>query len=201
MPQGPKRKGGEMLVYMLVCAGLLVWAVHDAWFPSPATIEKHPRSMEHYFKTNGVIDSFSVTTGSVVRAGEEMATLVMYPYMREMGQLQREAARLQKKQRDIMQGGDAPVSDSFKNTVARMIEENRARQEEIRAEAQARVLKSSIDGRVERIMKAERDFVKSDEPVIVVDPRDSFYLFNKILAFLSLTGLLVLAYLYKQWYL
>lgn len=192
-----KTSGNEYLAYMLLCIGLCIWAIKDGWFPASKTLEKHPRIIEHAFQDDGLIESIAVSTGQLVDVGSELARMTTYRLDRPRDKLNREIGRLRHKLAELYR--DREANAPFIENVKKLLDEKNDELQSLEQKSENRELRATDSGEVTAILKQPRSYVESGETVVVVDPRDSFYLFNKSLSVLSLVGAVIFGFLYRQW--
>ena len=175
---------------------LCLWAVKDAWYPSPKVLEKHPLTVGVSFETTGLLGSLFVAEGDSVVESQILAELRRTEIEDEF-----EAS---KKAYSAAKDGYTLADEALRNAVkssasSEVIAE--FKQSRIDAEAtmdstleQVTTMRARIDaaelhapdkGVVKDILVAVHDQVEAGETIMVIDPGDHFYLFNKSLAIFS----------------
>jgi len=175
---------------------LCLWAIKDAWYPSPKTLEKHPREVVASFETSGSIGKLYVKQGTSINNNQLLAELrsvkmkddfaaakKAYVAAKERHALADESLR-----NAVKTGGDSARlaelkqerSDAQAAMDAALVEVDAARD---RIDA-CRLLSPS-KGVVKELKVGVYEQVEAGETVMVIDPKDHFYLFNKSLAIFS----------------
>ncbi len=175
---------------------LCLWSIKDAWFTSPKMIEKHPQEVAAAFETSGLVEQLHVREGDSVGEGQLLAEL-------RRGKMKAESAAAKKTYTE------AKNKHTLMDEALRNAEKNGATSEGIaeikqsRDDAQAAMapalkqvnlareriaateLRASSKGVVKEVRVPLYASVDTGETVMVIDPKDHFYLFNKSLAIFS----------------
>jgi len=169
----------------VVCGFLCLWSIRDAWFPTKKILEKHPQEMAVAFTVPGVVDRVVVSPGQEIGGGTTLLAK-LYDESYRVKVLKAEAAvkaaksegspDLEAKGLELQQAHEALKACSLKNTD---IMRTTSHGEE------------PLRGRVLRILVESATKVEAGQPVLMIQPTDTFYMFNKTLAVLSFIGLLV----------
>ena len=155
---------------------LCLWAVRDAWFPTPKVLRDHPQRVEVSFPVDGTVKAFHVAVGDPVvspKDGHEPTLLASLNDLVLQEQFDRKKAEY------VAMAEDAPGKESLLEEVV--------------------ALKSKLDqlslytpemgkekgGVVKELLVSRYDKVKAGQPVLVIEPNKGFYLFNKSLAIIS----------------
>ncbi len=175
---------------------LCLWAVKDAWYPSPKVVEKHPMEVNLSFETAGSVGQLHVAEGDSVGETQVLAELRRVKMMEEFD-VSKKAYSEAKNKHTLM---DEALRNAVKNGAS---SEGIAELKQSRIDAQAAMdatlekvnatrakldsteLQSSCKGVVKQVLVSLHAHVEADETVIVIDPKDHFYLFNKSLAIFS----------------
>ncbi len=175
---------------------LCLWAVKDAWYPSPKVVEKHPMEVSLSFETAGSVGQLHVAEGDSVGETQVLAELRRVKMMEEFD-VSKKAYSEAKNKHTLM---DEALRNAVKNGAS---SEGIAELKQSRIDAQAAMdatlekvnatrakldsteLQSSCKGVVKQVLVSLHAHVEADETVIVIDPKDHFYLFNKSLAIFS----------------
>lgn len=166
--------------------GLLLlglWAVRDGWFPPPSVQKKHPLRVPAAFEVAGVVSEIHVSVDDPVRAGQLLVGL-----HRKDEQTRRDA--LERRLRELNELASWAEAMSEEERAAERLRLSQALAEAVRAVMQ-RELRAPTNGVVRAIHVRLNDTVKPGQTAIEVDPQTHFYIFNKVLAVLSLAGSLV----------
>ncbi len=175
---------------------LCLWAVKDAWYPSPKVLEKHPLTVNASFETGGSIGAMHVAEGDSIAESQILAELRRVEI--------EEGFESSKKAYSAAKGSYTLADEALRNAVKNgASSEVIAEFKQSRIDAQATMdsaleqvtsMRAGIDaaelhapdkGVVKDILVAVHDQVAAGETVMVIDPADHFYLFNKSLAILS----------------
>jgi len=175
---------------------LCLWAVKDAWYPSPKTLEKHPREVEAFFETSGSIGHLHVKQGSLINDNQLLAELRSVKMKDDFAAAKK--AYIAAKESHAL--ADESLREAVGNGAdsARLAELKQGRDDAQAAMDTALVevdaARDRIDacrllapskGEVKELRIAVYDQVGEGETVMVIDPKDHFYLFNKSLAIFS----------------
>ena len=174
----------DFIVAAVFCGFLCVWSIRDAWFPTEKILKKHPQEFPVAFKVNGVVKEILVKTGDEIKGKVSLANLYDDGYREKVAEA--EAA-----------------FEAAKAAKDPAVEEKLAVLMQARADLEACTVKSSdivrttthgeetLRGNVVRIVINPANHVEAGAPVLMVNPTDTFYLFNKTLAVLTFIGTLV----------
>lgn len=175
---------------------LCLWAIKDAWYPSPNVLKKHPLEVGVSFETEGSIGHLHVSEGDQIVEDQILAELRRVNLQEDF-----EAAKeayTQAKDRHAL--ADEALRNAVKNGASG---EGIAALKQSRTEAQAAMdtalelvglmrekivateLLSPEKGVVKEVRVSVHDQVEAGETVMVIDTKDHFYLFNKSLAIFS----------------
>ncbi len=175
---------------------LCLWSVKDAWFTSSKTLEKHPRQVEAAFEISGLVEQLLVREGDSVGEGQLLAEL-------RRGRMKDEVAADKKAYTDAKNKHtlmDEALRNAVKNGAST---KGIAELEQGRADAQAAMdaamkqvnlareklaateLRASSKGVVKEVRVPLYASVEAGDTVMVIDPKDHFYVFNKSLAIFS----------------
>jgi len=67
----------DFLVWAVVLFALGLWCVKDGWFPSQATLDKHPREILIAAEKDGTVMDVFVKRGELIRAEQPIARLAL----------------------------------------------------------------------------------------------------------------------------
>lgn len=184
----------------IVLAGIsfffCLWSVKDAWFTAPKVLEKHPREVVVAFETNGLIEQLHVREGDSVGEGQLLAEL-RRGKMKDESAAAKKAYTAAKNKHTLM---DEALRNAEKNGAT---SEGIAEIQQSRADAKAAMatslkqvnlareridateLRASSKGEVKEVLVSLYGTTEAGETVMVIDPKDHFYLFNKSLAIFS----------------
>ena len=175
---------------------LCLWSIKDAWYTSPKTLEKHPREIIAAFETHGLIERLYVKEGDSVGEKQLLATLRRVKINEEFSSAKKDYAEA-KNQHTL---SDEVLRNAVKNGATG---EGLAGFKQNRIDAQAAMdaaleqvnlarkridateLRASGKGVVKEVRVALYGQVDEGSTVMVINPKDHFYLFNKSLAIFS----------------
>jgi multidrug resistance efflux pump len=184
----------------LVLAGifffLCIWAVKDAWYPSPKVLKKHPVEKQASFEISGAVDKIYVEPGDRVSEKQVLASLrrdrlsVEFDEAKEVyTEARQKHAMMQQAVRNARNNG---ASDGgIEKMEQRLFEAEEAMSAALQKVNKLRVSVESTDllspskGAIKQVLVESHSLVEAGEPAIVIDPKDHFYLFNKSLAIFS----------------
>jgi multidrug resistance efflux pump len=164
----------------IVLAGIFfflgLWAVKDAWFPSPGVLEKHPQRVEIAFPVDGMIFEFNVVEGDSVATPKDDHEPTLLASLNDV-KLQEQFD--EKKQAYTEAAEGSPQKAALLEEVGDL----KAQLEQYQLYCPE--LGKEKGGVVSEMLKGRYDRVQAGEPVMVIEPNKGFYLFNKSLAILS----------------
>lgn len=184
----------------LVLAGifffLCIWAIKDAWYPSPGVIEKHPQEVVASFSIDGSVGKVVVAEGDTVGEGQLIAELRRSSIQKAFDDSKEEYSEAKKSFSKL----DLAVRNAAKDGTT---EQGLAVMKKSLSDAQAAMdlalekvnvertnldsteLKSPSKGLITKVVAPVHTMVAAEEAVVLIDPQDHFYLFNKSLAIFS----------------
>jgi len=175
---------------------LCLWAVKDAWYPSPKVLEKHPEEVVVAFEVAGSIGQLHVAEGDSIGEEQVLAELHHAKIQEKFDTAKKEYSDA-KNQHTLM---DEALRNAVKNGASSegITELKQGRVDaqtamdaalgevnDIRAKLDATELRAPGKGVVKKVLVSLHAQVEAGETVIAIDPRDHFYLFNKSLAIFS----------------
>ena len=175
----------DFLVAAVVCGFLCAWAIRDAWFPTEKILKKHPRETAVAFEVPGVVKDIPVHVGSDVLGEAVLAVLYDDSYQEKLDVAR---AAFEKAKED----GD---SDVIEKTQAALID---AREDVAKCTLRNTDItvktshgEDSLKGVVLKVLATPSTPVEAGQPVLMIKPSDTFYIFNKTLTILSFFGMIV----------
>ncbi len=186
----------DFIVLAAIFFFLCLWAVKDAWYPSEKVLKKHPLEVTASFETDGAVDKILADEGDAVGEQQVIATLrddrltVSYEKAKDSYTEKKkkfammDLARKNAENNGVSEEGYAEIIQSVQESKAAMDEALKT-VTELKMQLDASVLKSPAKGKVKEILAGTHTMVKAGDPVVVIDPKDHFYLFNKSLAIFS----------------
>lgn len=171
----------DFLVAAVFCGFLCVWAVRDGWFPTQKILKKHPLELPVAFTVHGVVKDIPVRIGQEFAGKVVLASIHDEVYRKRVAEAEAlfEAARavkapdLEAKQADLIKARTDLEACVIYNTD--IILHGSHGEEALR-------------GVVLGIVAPPATAVEAGDPVLLVKPHDTFYIFNKTLALLSFLG-------------
>lgn len=175
---------------------LCLWAVKDAWYPSPNVLKKHPLEVDVSFETEGSVGQLHVAEGDQIIEDQVLAELRRVKLQEDF----ETAKQAYTEARDRHARADEALRSAVKNGASG---EGIAALKQSRVDAQVAMdtaleqvgtMRKKIDstkllspekGVVKEVRVSVHDQVEAGETVMVIDPKDHFYLFNKSLAIIS----------------
>lgn len=175
---------------------LCLWAVKDAWYPSPKVLEKHPEEVAVAFEVAGSIGQLHVTEGDSI--GEEQVLAELHhakiqekfdTAKKEYSDAKNQHALMDEALRNAVKNGASSegIAELKQGRVDAQTAMDSALEEvnDIRAKLDATELRAPGKGVVKKVLVSLHAQVEAGESVIAIDPKDHFYLFNKSLAIFS----------------
>lgn len=192
----------DFIVLSGICFFLGLWAVKDAWFTSDKVLKKHPVTVEVSFEIDGTLGKINVGVGDSIGEGRVLAELRRtrmkgsfesakkeYTAAKNEHTLMQEALR-NAQNNGASAGGVADIKESVTRAKSAM-EADLETLGEIRAKMNSTELIAPVKGEIKNVHVVVHDQVKAGEVVMVIDPKDHFYLFNKSLAIFSFIAFFV----------
>ncbi len=175
---------------------LCLWAIKDAWYPSPKVLKKHPLAVAVSFETDGIVGTLNVKKGDPVVEEQILAEL-------RRVRMQEQSAAVKKAYSEV-KTAHARADESLQTAVTsnagseRIAELKQTRIETqrtldsaleqvnlLRKKLDQTTLRSPSNGNVTDVYILPHSPITAGETVIMIDPKDHFYLFNKSLAIFS----------------
>lgn len=175
---------------------LCLWAIKDAWYPSAKVEKKHPRAIEVAFEGGGSVEKVYVAKGDAIGEKQLLAKLrsdrVRVEYDKAKAiytEAKKKHAMLELASRNAEKNGasDGGIAEIRKNLEKATVDmdEKLAKVTEFRLILDASELVAPSKGEIKEVRIATHSMVKAGDVVMVIDPKDHFYLFNKSLAVFS----------------
>ena len=175
---------------------LCLWSVKDAWYSSPKTLEKHPLEVAESFDTDGAIGQLHVVEGDSVGESQILAELRRVRKQEEFEAAKMAYSTAKNKHTLVDEALRNAVKNGASSDGIAELKQNRidaqstmdAALEEVnvtRTRLDSTELRASGKGVVKHILISAHAQVEAGQTVIVIDPKDHFYLFNKSLAIFS----------------
>lgn len=193
------RGNNDFLVAAIGLTLLGLWAVRDAWFPTPKILEKHPLTAEVAFEDAGRIEEVLVDTGMAVSSNSPIAQLSIKNIEKKQEQVESKLSAAEKELRRL-EAAAATTADNtvdYEGLINQKEEEVKAIRRELAGIKQNRmrhIVRTDHKGKVGEIRIDAGDSVKAGDVAAVIKVEDHFYTFNKSLAIGSLLGALVCAF-------
>ena len=168
----------DYLVGAIVLFALGLWAVRDGWYPAASVLERHPKVVIVSFKTGGVVEEVLTKPGRWVAEGQPLMRLKKPDLTQEIKAT--EAAQIR-----LREEGDAASPG-----VRAEAEAAKAALQAARDRAQTAELVSPVIGQIQSVEADRFSVLSAGDPVIRIQPKTSFYLFNKSLSVLAFLGAL-----------
>lgn len=175
---------------------LCLWSVKDAWYPSEKVVKKHPKEVSVAFETAGSIGQMHVQTGDSIGETQLLAELRQVKMQNDFD--------VAKKAYTTAKGQYALADEALRNAVKNDVPtEEVAELKQVRIDAEALMgssledvtamrarldsseLRAPSKGVVKDVLVMTHGQVEAGQTVILIDPKDHFYLFNKSLAIFS----------------
>lgn len=167
----------DFLIAAVFCGFVCLWSISDAWFPTKRVLEKHPQEFAVTIGVSGVVQDIPVEVGQVV--GGEQVLLQLNPEHFEEAVVAAEDAY------KAARGGDEDVLEEKRRALLDARETLNA----ATVSCDQFVLETShgespLHGKVLEILTEPATEVTAGDVVMMVQPKDGFYLFNKTLSVL-----------------
>lgn len=201
----------DFLILTVICAVFFVWSLRDGWFPSDKTLRKHPPELVLSFAVDGVITSVDAVEGRSVGPGAPLAKLGTATKESRFKKLEEEYAvasnagdekLMAEKMQELLALRKLLESAELKVAEGYLIELNEAGRPIIAASYYDKLDQGynasyHPDHAVikEVLIKRNRRAAKG-EPAVVLNTKDHFYPFNKVLAIITLIAFVVFGILH-----
>ena len=192
----------DFLVLACIFFFLGLWAVKDAWYPSPNVLKKHPPEVVASFDTAGTVGRLHVAVGDSIGEGQVLVELRRsklemefettkknYTGSKNKHTLMEEALRNAEKN-GATDAGIAELKEGVAQAQA-VLDTALEKVGVARATLDSTELHASSKGMVKEILTTTHSQVEAGEAVLLIDTKDHFYLFNKSLAILSIIAFCV----------
>lgn len=163
---------------------LCLWAVKDAWFPSPKVMKKHPQEIVVAFEVAGTVERVNVDVGDSVTEEMVLANLRSDRIAVEFDEAKGAYTEAKKKHAMLRATSDASDAGAIQAAKEAM-EQSLAKVEELRVALDSTELLSPSKGEIMEKYIATHSLVEAGDQAFLIDPKDHFYLFNKSLAIFS----------------
>lgn len=175
---------------------LCLWSIKDAWYPAPKVVEKHPREISVSFNTAGTIGQLYVKEGDSIGEQQLLAELRQVTMREEFEQAKKDYTEAKNQhtlmteaERNAVKNGasDGGIAELAQSRDAAQSAMNAALEKvnTVRAQIDATELLAPTKGSIKKVLVATHEQVEVGQAVMIIDPRDHFYLFNKSLAVFS----------------
>lgn len=180
----------DFLVATVVCTFFFLWFLRDGWFPPKRVLKDHPLQMEISVKVPGVVKALPSKPGQEVRGEMVLVELYSGAYQEAVDQA---AAAFETAKEEKA----ADVQDKLDALLA------------ARADLKACVLKCAdltqntshgedkLQGVVLEHLVQVSAQVDAGQTVLLVRPKDGYYLFNKASCILSFIGAIVALFFHR----
>ena len=167
----------DFLVAGVVCAFICLWSIRDAWFPTEKILKRHPQEFPVTVAVSGVVQDVFVKIGDEIGGNAPLVTI-------HSEHFQEAVSAAEQAYKDSKGSGH----DVMKEKLDALL---KAREEldSTTVKASDFILKTThgedpLQGRVLQILVKPATEVEAGDAVIVVQPKDTFYVFNKTLSVL-----------------
>ncbi len=201
----------DFLILTIVCGVIGVWAIFDGWFPSQKVLKKHPYELILSFDQDGVVESINTQVGApAVGVLAKLATasvdarLTVAQAAYEAADKSGNSVARSKTLAELTDLREKLLASELKVAPRYLIEmdENGVPQvdraifdEHDPAYEKGYEPKSAV---VKEILIMENGHVFSGKPAFVLDTKDHFYPFNKVLTVVMVFGFVIFGWLHFQ---
>lgn len=181
----------DFMVAAVACGFVCLWAIRDAWFPTEKILKKHPLEFAITNTVPGVINSIPVEVGDEVSGDRPLMIFGSQHYETAVAtakEAYREAVETKNKQQikstlDVL----SQAEEDLKSTIIRcsdfVLETTHGEE--------------SIKGKVLEILVEPATHIGAGETVMLVQPTDTFYIFNQSLAVLTFFGMIAALFFHR----
>lgn len=179
----------DFLVAAVFCGFLCLWSIRDAWFPTKKVLEKHPQETPVAMEVSGVIKSLPVKPGGEITGEVVLAEIFDSSYRKALADAEAEFEKAKQTKEGVEEALEAVLS-ARENVRACALKNTDILVETSHGEDALRGV--VLEHLVERSTRVE-----AGEPVLLIEPHDTFYLFNKTLAVLTFFGMIVALFFHR----
>lgn len=180
----------DFLVAGVVCAFICLWSIRDAWFPTEKILKKHPLEFPVTIEVSGVVQDIPVDVGDEV--GGKSPLLIL-----NSAHLEEAVAAAEQAYKDAKGSGHDVLKEKLDVLM-------KARDDLDRATVTADdfILKTThgedpLHGKVLDILVEPATEVEAGDTVMLVKPKDTFYIFNKTLSVLMFAAAAVFLFFHR----
>lgn len=171
----------DFLVAAVFCGFLCLWSIRDAWFPTEKVLEKHPQRIPVSMDVSGVVKTVPVEPGQEISTPEVLVTLNDTSYREALAEAEAAFEKAKETQADDVEQKLEAVLEARKNLEACVLRNTDRTHTTSHGE-------EALRGTVLEIVAPPATYVEAGEPVLYMQPVDTFYAFNKTLAVLTFIG-------------
>jgi multidrug resistance efflux pump len=180
----------DFLVATVVCTFICLWAIGDAWFPTAKVLARHPQEFPITVAVSGVVQDIPVKVDEDV--GGDKPLLQINPSLFEAAFAAAEEAY------KTAQGSS---EDVLKEKRAALLKA-RSELESTTVTCEDFILETShgegpVQGKVIKIMAEPATEVAAGSTVMLIQPKDTFYVFNQTLAVLMFIGAVISLFFHR----
>lgn len=174
----------DFLVLAVACGCICLWAIRDAWFPTEKILKKHPQEFQVTSSVAGVVQNIPVRVGDEVK-GSMPLLILGSQYYEEAVAAAEEAYK-------------AAVETKDKEQIKAKLDDLVVAKEKLQAtiiRCTDFILETThgedpLHGKVLEILVDPAAPVDAGQTVLIIQPGDTFYIFNKTLAILTFLGMI-----------
>lgn len=172
----------DFLVLAVVCAFICLWSIRDAWFPTEKILKKHPLEFPVTAAVSGVVQTIPVQVGDEVKGSMPLMTLSAQHYEEAVVVAEESyKAAVETEDKEQIRDKLAGLLEAKKNLKATILRCNDFILETTHGE-------DPLHGKILKIVAEPATYVDSGQTVMLIQPADTFYDFNKTLAILMFIG-------------
>lgn len=189
----------DFLVLGAIFFFLCLWAVKDAWFPGAKVLKKHPHEVVASFEVAGTIEKVLVNVGDTIGKEQVIAKLrsdrVSVEYDKAKGvytETNKKHTLMEVALKNLREGGgsDEGIAEREESLGEAKIALDAAlvTVNDLRLKLDSSDLKAPDKGKILEVRVETHTMVEAGDAVLVIEPADHFYVFNKSLAIFSFIG-------------
>ncbi|QHI70608.1 hypothetical protein [Tichowtungia aerotolerans] len=168
----------DFLVAGVICIFLCLWAIRDAWFPTKKVLEKHPLTYPVTVAVSGVVKHIPVNVGDSVAGSAPLLTLQTRAYEEAVEAAEEAYKDVQGEEKDVLLEKLNALVQARENLKATTVACSDFMLKTTHGE-------DPLQGKVLEILAEPATEVEAGETVMLIQPKDTFYIFNKTLAVFS----------------
>ena len=183
----------DFLALALIFFFLMLWAIKDGWYPSESRRRAHPKRIEIPFEINGTIDRVLVKKGDSVIEKQILITLNKKKLEKENNIIMGKYTAYRK---EYNAAQDQNLDSKKIEEIKTKMNETKKKVDKIRGKLIATKIRAPQSGEILKVYAIPITTAQKGNIAVVLDPKDSFYPFNKALTIISAICFVIFLFLH-----